>query len=371
MISLYFHIPFCKRKCNYCDFYSISDEEGDKVREYIESLKKEIILRKTDEKVESIFWGGGTPSLLKENDFSEIADFIRANFDLLPDCEWTIEANPESFSEEKAQLWLNKGVNRLSLGVQSLNDDELKICGRLHDAQQATAVLKSKIIEKFSSVNVDLIYGLPLQTAASFESTLRTVCETPCLAHLSLYELSVGENTHFSWEREKYNFPSEEELAKMMDISRQILTANGFERYEVSNFAKEGKRCRHNENYWKDGQYMGFGAAAHSFDGRRRCANHSELSLYTDSLDYGELPVSFCEKMDSKRRRLEFLMLNLRTVDGFSVSAFRRKFKSDVLLQNEKYVQKLVKDGLMVVEDDVCKLTDKGLDMADGVAARL
>jgi oxygen-independent coproporphyrinogen-3 oxidase len=370
MISLYFHIPFCRKKCDYCDFYSVVGED-EQIPRYIAALKNEISLRKTNEVVDTIFFGGGTPSILKENEFSEIADFIKANFELSPNCEWTIEVNPESFTEEKALNWLENGVNRLSLGIQTLNYPELKICGRAHSIEQALAVLQSGVLERFSSVNVDLIYGLPQQSAESLCYSLQTVCGYSAVNHISLYELTLAENTRFSLEREKYRFPSETRITNIVATSASLLKSGGFERYEVSNFAKDGKRCRHNENYWKNGKYIGLGAAAHSFNGEERSANFSDLHGYMQSLEAGELPMDFNEKLDSKRKRLEFLMLHLRTVDGFSVSAFRRKFKTDILLQNEKYVQSLVKDGYMIIDDDTCKLTDKGLAIADGVAARL
>jgi len=370
MISLYFHIPFCEKKCNYCDFYSVNADD-EQIRNYIAMLKKEIALRKTNETVETIFFGGGTPSILKESEFSEIADFIKANFELSPNCEWTIEVNPESFTEEKAENWLKHGVNRLSLGVQSLIDAELGICGRPHTAEQATAILQSEILQKFASVSVDLIYGLPEQTVKTFASGMQSVIGYPAVNHISLYELTIAENTRFEFEREKYRFPAEEEIEKIVEYSRHFLKEFGYERYEVSNFSKEGKRCRHNEQYWNGSKYMGFGAGAHSFDGKNRFANYSDLHKYEQSLEDNILPIVFCEKLDSKRRRLEFLMLSLRTVNGFSVSGFRRKFKQDILLQNENYVQNLVKDGYMIIDGDICKLTDKGLDIADGVAARL
>ena len=369
MISLYFHIPFCKKKCNYCDFYSVCGET--ETQAYINSLKKEILLKKTSEKVDTIFFGGGTPSILSKEQFCEVADFIRSNFDLSFDCEWTIEVNPESFSEKKAQVWLEKGVNRLSIGVQSLNDGELEVCGRIHNRKRAISVLKNDILQKFSSVNVDLIYGLPAQNAESFAETLKAAADIYAVKHISLYELAIAKNSYFGRNFKNYDFPDETKIEEIVEISKNILKKCGFERYEVSNFARDGYRCRHNENYWKGKKYMGFGTAAHSFDGETRSANFSDLQRYINCLSGNALAIDFQENLDSEQKKLEFLMLRLRTVDGFSISGFRRKFKTDFLLKNEKYVQSLIENGYMVVENGVCKLTDKGLDIADGVAARL
>jgi oxygen-independent coproporphyrinogen-3 oxidase len=354
MISLYFHVPFCKKKCDYCDFYSICDEF--EVRNYIEELKKEITLRKTAKKVDTVFFGGGTPSILSENRFREIASFIKQNFNLSPNCEWTIECNPESFSEKKAKTWLELGVTRLSLGVQSLNDKELEICGRIHSAKQAIAVLENKISEEFLSLNVDLIYGLPQQSENSFMQTLEKILKIPVVKHISLYELTIAENSHFAINRDNYNFPSEEEIERIVESSRSFLKTNGFERYEVSNFAKKNHRCRHNENCWAGKKYLGFGPSAHSFDGEKRFAN---------------FPFEFCENLSSEQKKTEFLMLRLRTADGFSLSEFRQKFKIDFLSQNKKYIENLISNGYVLIENENCKLTDKGLDIADGIVANL
>lgn len=349
MISLYFHIPFCRKKCAYCDFFSVSDES--EIKNYLDYLKMEIISRKTDELVETIFFGGGTPSVLSGELFCEIADFIKENFNLAENCEWTIECNPESFSSEKAKIWLACGVNRLSFGVQSLNDKELKICGRIHNRKQAIAVLQTPILNDFSSVNVDLIYGLPEQTEISFAETLKIICENPIIKHISLYELTLAENS-------KLIKISEEEIEKITEFSRVFLQENGFERYEVSNFAKCGFRCKHNINYWTGKKYLGFGAAAHSFDGETRSANSANLKYNLE----------FSEKLTSEQKRTEFLMLRLRFADGFSLSDFQEKFGN---LGNEKYIEELQKNGLMQIKNGICKLTEKGLDFADGIAGKL
>lgn len=360
MISLYFHIPFCKRKCNYCDFYSVSDEKS--MKNYVDFLKKEIILRRTDEEVDTIFFGGGTPSVLSEKLFREISDNIKQNFNLSKKCEWTIECNPESFTDEKAETWLECGVNRLSVGIQSLNDNELNACGRIHNSKQAIIVLQNPILDKFSSVNADLIYGLPEQTEKSFAETLKKILEISVIKHISLYELTIAENSYFDKNYEKYKFPSEDEIDKITEYSRNFLQKNGFERYEVSNFAKKNNRCRHNENYWTGEKYLGFGAAAHSFDGETRSANSADLNYKS----------GFREKLTDEQKKMEYLMLRLRYTDGFLLADFREKigceFENE---ENIKYIKELQKNNLMIIENGICKLTNHGLDFADGIAAKL
>jgi len=370
MLSLYFHIPFCRKKCGYCDFYSITNEKL--TNKFIAALKKEIVLRKTDEQVGTIFFGGGTPSILSQNQLSEIAGFIRENFNLSPDCEWTIEVNPESFTEKKVEICLKNGINRLSIGIQSLNDGELKICGRIHDGKMAMQVLQSAILQEVNSVSVDLIYGLPRQDEKSFLQTLETVLKTRAIKHISLYELTINKSTAFGKNYDDYNFPNAEIIEKTVKISRNYLKENGFERYEVSNFAKEGHRCRHNENYWNCGKYLGFGPAAHSFDGEnKRGANIADVEKYCEKLNKGELANDFSETLSLEQKKTEFLMLRLRTSGGFALSEFSAKFGGDFLSENEKYVDNLIENFYMVIENGVCKLTDKGLDIADGIAARL
>jgi oxygen-independent coproporphyrinogen-3 oxidase len=328
------------------------------IKNYVDFLKKEIISRRTDEQIDTIFFGGGTPSILSENLFQEIADFIKQNFNLSKNCEWTIECNPESFTFEKAKTWLNCGVNRLSFGIQSLNDNELKICERLHNRKKAIEVLKNPILTEFLSINTDLIYGLPGQSEKSFAETLKIICEIPVVKHISLYELTIVENSFFDKNYEKYNFPSENEIEKITEFSRNFLQKNGFERYEVSNFAKQGFRCRHNENYWTGKKYLGFGAAAHSFDGETRSANSADLKY----------SLEFSEKLTNEQKRTEYLMLRLRFADGFLLSDFQEKFGN---FENEEYIKELQKNGLMQIENGICKLTERGLDFADGIAAKL
>ena len=367
-LSLYFHIPFCRQKCNYCDFYSITDIEN--TDKFINTLKKEAILRKTEEEIDTVFFGGGTPSVLNEKQFCEIADFIKQNFNLSSNCEWTIEANPESFTRKKARIWLKNGVNRLSIGIQSLNDEELKICGRIHNGKQAMSVLSNDILQEFYSINVDLIYGLPRQNEKSFSQTLKTVLEISDVKHVSLYELTIAENSVFG--KNTYGFPNEETIEKIVENSRTLLNENDFERYEVSNFAKKNHRCRHNENYWNRKKYLGFGPSAHSFDGEnKRFSNIGDLKKYEEELSKNSYPFQFCEELSFEQKKLEFLMLKLRTSDGFSLSEFHEKFNLDFFAENKEYIRDLVENGYMFVENGTCKLTDKGLDIADGIAAKL
>jgi len=346
MISLYFHVPFCRKKCLYCDFYSETDTK--KVGEYIYNTEREIDFRRTDEPVESVFFGGGTPSVLNPSEFKRIAEKIKDNFNLNKDCEWTVECNPESFSVEKAKMYLSCGVTRLSFGIQSLNEDELKTFGRIHSAKEAEILLQNKILENFKSINIDLIYGLDKQTEASFMKSLKKAVSVPTVKHISLYELTLSEKNILK----KAN---EEEIEKIEKTSRQYLKEQGFERYEISNFAKENHRCRHNENYWLGKKYLGFGPSACSFDGK---------SLRTVGTEQ--------EKLTKQQERLEYLMLRLRTSDGFYLSDFKKRFSEDLMKTKKQYIENLIKAKYLSIKPDGrLHLSDSGLNLADGISTNL
>ena len=330
--SLYIHIPFCKKKCNYCDFYSTTDIEN--IDKFILSLKDEIHSQKTNDEVTTIFFGGGTPSILSEKQFMEIAHCIKHNFHISCNCEWTLEVNPESFTEKKAAVWLKAGVNRLSIGIQSLNNKELETCGRIHDKKQALQILSNDILRKFDSISVDLIYGLKHQTRKTFMNSLKNVLEFDYVKHISLYELTNPNNVCLI---------DEEIIEKITTRSRILLRKFGFERYEISNYARKGHRCRHNLNYWNYGKYLGFGPSAHSFDGEKRyCAQ-------------------VAEELTQEQKRLEYLMLKLRTADGFSIAEYEERFGSF----------EYTSDNRLIIKGGYCKLTDSALDFADGIAASM
>lgn len=374
-LSLYIHVPFCAQKCGYCDFYSKAS--GLRVKEFLESLEREFSLYRKNyphlskKRVTTIFVGGGTPSILTPVQWSFLAQLIHDNFTLAPQYEWTVECNPESFNKSRVDAWISSGVNRLSMGVQSLDNEVLKRADRIHTAETVLEILESPELEKFESVNCDVIYGLPGQTLQDVENTLTTLLSFPILKHISAYELTIADNTPFA-ELESDSFPDDDFLADYEELVLSILTRSGFNRYEVSNYAKPGHECRHNLNYWKMNPYLGFGPSAHSFDGEYRFSDVGSLSEYTRRLKDNELPFSSCEEISPEMFRDEYLFLGLRTAEGISITRYEELYKKP--LYSEKRLQilrKMEQQGTVIRNGDQLHLSAKGLNLADGVALQL
>ncbi len=374
-LSLYLHIPFCARKCGYCDFYSKSSTSD--VELFINGLEKEIELYQSrypnlkSRPINTIFIGGGTPSILSVSQWKKVADLIHNGFDLTDCFEWTIEVNPESFTTEKAEAWLQSGVTRLSMGVQSLDPIVLKEAERIHTAETVRSVLSNPILEKFDSISCDCIYGLPSQTLESLESTLDELLSFPILQHISAYELTIAESTPFAFLPDD-SFPDDEFLADYEDIVLEKLESAGFERYEVSNYAKNGKVCSHNNAYWSMKPYFGLGPSAHSFDGVHRFSNVASLNEYINLLGKETLPLDNCEALSTEMITEEYLFLALRTSNGISISDFEMKFGISLLSGSigEK-VESLVESGVLLRDETRIYLSTRGLNIADGVALKL
>jgi oxygen-independent coproporphyrinogen III oxidase len=375
-VSLYIHIPFCVRKCRYCDFYSIPynpDEAG----RFVEALAAEWELVKKEygldgAEVRTIFFGGGTPSMLSVELWERINTLLTKTLSRSADCEWSIECNPDSFTEEKAMLWHSMGVTRLTFGIQSLDDRELGVLGRPHTAAQALAVLASPVLSKFKSIGADLMYGLPGQTVQSFEKSIQAVLSHPVVRHLSAYELTINPHTPLGRHISKIPFPSEETVLAMAQALYAQCKAEGFDRYEISNFAKQGHRCSHNEAYWNHLPYVGLGPAAHSYINRHRFANTGNVAQYINRLKAGKRPLEFTEAITTDNLISEMIFLRLRTTDGLD--------------ENDFYVktgQAFCSGGRMAILDDLIKgnmigrrqpwwrLTEQGMFVADAIAKKL
>ena len=374
-ISLYFHIPFCEQKCFYCDFYSKSTVNG--IDLFIDNLIKEIELfvkalsLPTKINVKTIFFGGGTPSIISPSQWKRLTEVIHKKFDLSQLKEWTIESNPESFTEDKATTWLESGVNRVSFGVQSLDDEVLKKSGRVHTAKRVYEVVESGLLQRFRSVNFDIIYGLPNQTIDNVTSTIEKLMSFNIADHISAYELTIAPNTPFAkYTREK--FPQDEEISLFEKEVKELLIANEFFPYEVSNFAKIGRESIHNSNYWNQKIYFGFGPSAHSFDGINRYSNVISLEKYNELISNNTLPIDSFETLSKNECAEEFLFLGLRTINGISIQKYRDYFGED-LLQGERkaVIENLVKSGKATIGDTTFSLTYDGLSLADGVALKL
>lgn len=308
--GLYFHIPFCHARCGYCDFVTFAGHE-DKINGYVKDLCAEIPLY-SRQNVSTVFFGGGTPSLLSPDHVSQILDAARSHFDLSPDAEVTLEANPESVTPGKACGWRKAGVNRMSLGLQAFDDRLLKKMDRLHTVEQFLGAYHAARDAGFENVSVDLIYGFAEQTLEDWIKTLEaTVRLQP--EHLSLYALKIEEHTPFAARGYRVNDDHE---ADLYEWAGAFLKAEGYERYEISNFSRPGKACRHNLIYWRQQDYLGLGAGAVGCVDGLRWENHKNLSDYHRDITAGSLPRASTETLDPDTRRFERLMLGLRLREG-------------------------------------------------------
>ena len=375
-LSLYFHIPFCAHKCGYCDFYSHT--KLSQVSSFVSSLKREIALAikrfpeiKT-RPIATIFFGGGTPSILSADQFKEVGRVINDTFDLSELAEWSIEVNPESFTVAKARAWLDTGVTRLSVGVQSLDTTELKVSERIHSATTALEVFTTPILMEFDSVSADTIYGLPNQTEASLAHTLTTLTALPVIQHISSYELTIAEGTPFEKKQESLALPREEKLERLTALGRSIIAESGFERYEVSNFARNGKISHHNMTYWNGAEYLGFGPSAHSYYGGKRWGNSASQKKWEETLATGVLAYENSEEITVDMQLEEFLMLRLRTAQGFLEREFQKLFGESFESDSRRgSVAILMEQGYLKKVDSRWFLSDSGLDRADGIALML
>jgi oxygen-independent coproporphyrinogen-3 oxidase len=310
-LALYLHLPFCRVHCTYCPFAISTDLSLQ--HDYVGALKREIEASGRGERVESIYLGGGTPSRTSLENLGRIFASIRASFDVAPDGEISMEANPEDVTAETVERWRELGVNRFSIGVQSFNDVELTAISRIHDRERAIEAVRT-VVASGARSNLDLILGLPNQTATTFRETLETAVALGA-GHLSLYMLDLEEKTPLQVQvaRGRITLPDDEEIATLYVEAIARLEASGLAQYEVSNFARPGEECRHNIRYWTGGAYRGFGLGAHSFEDGRRFANTRNIRRYVD-----QAPAAgdFSETLGDGEKRREAIFLGLRQTRG-------------------------------------------------------
>lgn len=339
-LGIYVHIPFCLQKCKYCDFTSYSTDESQWDR-YIQKLALEIEFRSQFllyKEVDTIFFGGGTPSLLGPDRLAVILQKIRECFVVDPEAEITLEVNPETVDLADWQGYQAAGFTRASIGVQSLNDQELLECGRIHSADEARKAVQEAREAGFIHLNVDLMYGLPGQSLSSFQGTLKEVASWP-VDHLSVYGLQIEEGTPFYKLEEQglLSLPEPGEEGEMYDWLQEFLPNEGFDRYEISNFCRSGGECRHNLKYWRYQPYLGFGVSACGFDGEQRQTNPDSLRDYfewIESFDSEKLITSTIEELSLEIRQAEFCFMGLRTKEGISSTEFLLRFGTSI---EEKY----------------------------------
>ncbi|MDD5491593.1 MAG: radical SAM family heme chaperone HemW [bacterium] len=370
-VGLYLHFPFCQQKCNYCDFNSYAGMNH-LLPKYLSALTQELFMYKVHVSVvDTIYIGGGTPSLLAINDITRLFDSIRRNFYVADRAEITMETNPGSCTLEKLKVIKMNGVNRLSIGLQTFNNESLKKLGRIHTVEDFISTFQYARQAGFTNINVDLIYGLPWQTGEEWQDTLAGVLEVDP-EHISLYSLTIEEGTPFGQDLKAGRIKKiDEELeAEMYENAVKLLKANGYEHYEISNFAKPGKRCRHNQIYWRNEEYVGLGAGATSYMGRVRYTNVKEIPQYIEKVFGNDYATSEKEALKLNKIIGETIMLNLRLLDGFKMDDLQKRFKTNIDQLYGPTIKILSNQGLLKEEEGMVKLTDHGLMIANQVFQR-
>ena len=368
-VGLYVHIPFCLKKCNYCDFCSFAELEASQREAYITRLKEEIKSYKRDEKIplDTIFFGGGTPSLLTLDEFNSICGEIENTFRFADNVEFTIEANPKTLTREKLDAYVSRGVNRISIGMQTIHENELKILGRVHSFSDFEEAYQLVVSAGIKNVNVDLMYGIPEQTLESFKKTVDTVISLKP-QHISAYGLILEEGTPFFEIKDKLLLPSEDDEIKMYGYLCSHLKENGYGHYEVSNYARQGYASRHNLKYWRMEEYIGVGLSAYSFFEGERYGNTSSLSEY---LSLGTGIRAATEVINKDTEAYEYVMLGLRLSEGISLSEYKERFGRDFTCGREEKIQSYVSLGYATVNDGRLALTDKGLYVSNSILTEL
>ena len=369
-IGLYVHIPFCQYKCTFCDFATFAGKD-DQMDGYVEALLREVAMRTPDgpaRRASTIFFGGGTPSLLPVAQIGRILDALRSAFVLDPGAEVTLEANPGNLDLAAMRALRAVGVTRLSVGVQSLSDRVLAGVNRLHSGREAIRTLETARQAGFESVSADLMFGLPGQERDDWEATLRgLVAVGP--DHLSVYGLILEPGTMLrrQVERGTRSLPPDDDAADMYEGAQEVFSANGYVQYEVSNWARHGHRCRHNLTYWLHRPYLGFGLSAHSYFAGTRFANVRGLQSYQSRLAAGKLPTASSERIDAPRASADAAMLGLRLVEGIHAPTFDARFGGSLLGDHRETIDRLAGLGLLEVADNHLRLTPRGYLLANQV----
>ncbi len=370
--GIYIHIPFCKRKCSYCDFISFSNKDR-LIESYVEALKKEIEdfdFSKYD--VTTIYLGGGTPSYIKEEYIKEILDLLKKklinNMTSWKDIEITIEVNPGTVTKEKLEAYKEAGTNRLSIGLQSTNNSLLKQIGRIHKFEDFLDTYNIAKEVGFDNINVDLMIALPNQTIEDIKESLEEIVSLNP-NHISVYSLIVEEGTLLEKQIDegKMKLPSDEEERRMYWYVKNFLELHGYNHYEISNFSKEGKESQHNLNCWNQEEYIGFGLASHSYIEGIRFCNTSNLEEYIKNIDDNNINKNreVEERQEREDKEKEFMMLGFRKIEGVDISKFKEKYQENPLFLFRKEIDKLVSEGLIEVDLNNIRLTNKGLDLAN------
>lgn len=373
-LGIYIHIPFCKKKCYYCDFISYCDK-NELIDKYIECLKKEIINFAQKYKdvydITTIYIGGGTPSSINEKYIKNIIDTINNNIvNIKKIKEITIEVNPGTITKEKIEQYKMARINRISIGLQSTNNKLLEEIGRIHDFDEFLGTYNMARKVGFKNINVDLMLGLPNQTIKDLSNSIDKIIQLNP-EHISIYSLILEENTVLFnlIEQGKLILPSDEVERNMYWYIKNKLELSGYKHYEISNFAKEGYESKHNWNCWEQKQYVGFGVAAHSYLKDKRFSNIENLEQYINNIENDNLEKNYIlhENQNIYDKKKEYMLLGLRKIDGVSIQKFKNKFDDNPIYLFRKELKKLIEEDLLEIDGDDIRLTNKGLDLANVV----
>jgi len=371
MSGIYIHIPFCKQACHYCDFhFSTSLKKKD---EMILALAREIEMRKNefqDEVIETIYFGGGTPSLLAIEDLRFLISEIYSNYNVVENPETTLEANPDDLTNERIVALSNLEINRLSIGIQSFFEDDLKIMNRAHNSSEAKKCLE-EATQYFDNISIDLIYGIPGMSNEKWMQNIEMALSFN-VPHISSYALTVEPKTalHSFIQKELIPQPDEEVAQEHFQILVEKLKENNFIHYELSNFGKENYFSKNNSSYWLGKKYIGIGPSAHSYDGQKRGWNVSNNSVYIKSISEGILPLE-TEILSKTDRYNEYIMTGLRTMWGVSLQRIEKEFGPTYLHYLNKQAARYIEDHLLFMDDEILRTTQKGKFLSDGIASDL
>ena len=370
MSGIYIHIPFCKQACHYCDFHFSTSQKNR--TEMVLALQEELQMRKgeVDEPVETIYFGGGTPSVLSDAEIDSIIDAVYRNFKVVEDPEITLEANPDDLSHDRLQRLSASRINRLSIGIQSFYDEDLRMMNRAHSSAEARESL-TEAARLFDNITIDLIYGIPGMTDERWRENVRTALSFG-IPHISAYALTVEPRTALRKmvDTGKIASPDDESAARHFSILTEMLTDAGFVHYELSNFGKPGYFSRNNTAYWLGKKYLGIGPSAHSYDGKSRSWNVANNSIYLKKINADELP-SETEILTTADRYNEYVMTGLRTIWGVSAKRVGLEFGPELESHLLKSAQKAIDGGLLSYENGVLTTTQKGKFLSDGLASDL
>jgi len=368
-LGLYLHIPFCVQKCRYCDFHSAKTDRGARTA-YVRALCKHLEAlapSAEDMTVDTVYFGGGTPTLLEADDFKAILDTVRGCFSPERDAEITAECNPVTNADGMMEGLREAGVNRLSIGLQSADEEELRLLGRPHGFAEFLSTYDAARRGGFDNVSVDLMFGIPNQTVESFGATLDTVIDLSP-EHVSAYGLRIEEGTPFYSMRKSLVLPDEEAESEMAELAADRLRSAGYEHYEISNYARAGKRSRHNMRYWLGADYLGFGPAAHSYFRGVRFETAPDTAAYIDAVERGDFGAlrQNAVRIEGKEQMDEYVMLRMRLFDGIELADFERRFGTSFEVQYGS-TEMLQRGGFLIKDGGSLAFTERGMRVSNAV----